>query len=317
MAANEAAYYTPDDAVDFPYYYTYAGVSAQGTALTNGLNYLNRSKRIQFDSDFVLRAIIGAPTIVNSASGGIQLYNYSQSAAFASPIVPMPNQYAIVPEKIYPRSTDLKFDLIKIALATRACGELPIPVSLLAFQGVKRYWPKQPNYPPGAPALIVPADEASFIRKPYSYSFGLSLNWFYYVTATAGLLSALRTFNIPIQDYDFELHYIEVINVATGAVLTTDLFAMTLYDSTGYRPFSDSPLPQSYWNNNRAAYGGPTMPVPPMLYKVWNNLKFDIQSLVCNTDGSAPYGLQINFCGAQRIPRSTSDPSGAFGGVRL
>lgn len=294
----EAAYYTPAGCYDLPFVYVY---DASQLSLTNGTNVLNQSINIDYDSDFILRAILGANNIVDSAAGGIRLYNYTESAAMDGFVSPFSNQYAIAPEKPYPRSSRIKFDLQSVNQAVIACAT-NINLAQLAFQGVKRYRPGESGYASGNPALPVIADPSKYILKPYTYPFQLNLNWFHWTNAAAGIPDIPRRFSIDIQDYDFELHYITVTNLVTGARLTTDLFSMLLYDPSGFRPLATAPLPQSYWNNNRNEYGNPVFPVPPLVYPVWQRLAFDITSNVCNTDASAPYGFQICFCGCRRIP---------------
>lgn len=309
LQAREAAYYTPDGAVDLPYVYTF-----DASGLSSGQTFLNQVVQIEYDSDFVLRSILGVPNAVDSAAGGLTLYNYSRSAAMAGPIIPFSKQYAVVPEKIYPRNTRIYFDITDTSPNLLSCSGHNIPRAQIAFQGVKRYYPNQPGYPPNAPALQTPPDPATYLRKPYSYPFRLNLNWFYFINAATGLLDINRTFSFQVEDFDFELHYIQVVNAITGAALTTDLFAMQLFDSTRIRPLASAPVLQSYFNNNRSAYGNPVFPVPPVVYPVWTWVTFQIQSLVCNTDVNAPYALQINFGGAQRIPVSKTSPSAGVGG---
>lgn len=300
MPASENIYVTPTGKVDLPFLYVF-----DGSTLTDGQSFPTLPSLhvpIQWDSDFILRAILGVPTVVNPTTGGFRLYNYSGGLAMGDFIKPMSNQFAVVPEKFYPRNGVVKFDLATVLRAFNACGESPIYKALIAFQGVKRYTPGSPGYASGGPQLPAPTDPDSYVPRPWTYPFQLNLNWFARVTA-GGLPEIPRTFTIAIQDYDFELHYISVVNLVTGARVTVDLFQIMLYDATAKRQLFSQPVNASFLDNNRKEYGNPVFPVPPLLFPVWTQIRFDISSLVCNTDVSAPYAFQVDFVGVNRVPK--------------
>jgi hypothetical protein len=309
MAALEAVYYTPDGCIDMPYMLVY-----NASSLTDGTTPSPLVKSVPFiNADFILRAILGVPTCIDTAAngGGFLYYNMSGSQAVSSAYSPFANQYPVVPEKLYPRAGGVvKFQLSKVLRAFTACTvnavSLPIYYSQVVFQGVNRFYPGSENYRPGVPATPAPYDPDDYILRPFTYNFTLNLNWFAYTAA--GLTSIPQTFNVEIQDYDFELHQISVVNATTGVVPTTELLQMTLYDATGKRPMMSDPVNLSIFNAGRTAYS-PVFPVPPMIYPVWTNMKFDITSLVCNTDGNSPYSLQFSFVGVQRIPKLKSSAS--------
>jgi hypothetical protein len=309
MPVPEATYYTPDGCVDLPFIYTF-----DASKLTDGTTPapLLRDITSDSDADFVLRAILGVPNCIDTPSngGGFLLYNYSGSQAFSSVYSPFTNHYPVVPEKLYPRFNGIKFILQKVLRANTACVvnavSLPIYRSQIAFQGVKRYQPSTPGYRSGSPALPPPYDPSKYVLRPWTHSFSLNLNWFAWTAA--GLPEIPRIFTFDIRDYDFELHHIDIANAVTGAVLTAPLFSIQLYDATAKRQLSSAPVLCDYINYNRTAYA-PTFPVPPLVYPVWTQVRFDITSLVCNTDGSAPYTIQISFVGLQRIPIVQSSPS--------
>jgi len=307
MPAPEAVYYTPSGCVDLPFIYVF-----DASALTDGSTPAPLIKSITSDSDadFVLRAILGVPNCINPAGGGFLLYNYSGSQAFDSAYSPFANHYAVVPEKLYPRFNAIKFQLQNVLRANTACVvggvSLPIYYSQIAFQGVKRYNTTLPNYRPGSPALPPPYNPDDYVLRPYTYNHKLNLNWSAWTAA--GLPQLAQTFTIEIQDYDFELHCINVTNTVTGAPLTAELFQIQMYDATAKRALSTQPVNISYLNANRNAFT-PVFPVPPIVFPVWTQIRFDISSLVCNNDPNLPYTLQISFIGVNRTARVATSPS--------
>ena len=245
-----------------------------------------------------------------AAGGGFTLFNYSGSQAFGGQYNGFANHYPVVPEKFYPRFSAIRFQLNDVLRANTACVvnavSQPIYYSQIAFQGVKRYQPGLPGYRPGSPALPPYTDPNSYIARPYTYSFALNLNWFAYTAA--GLAQIPQTFTIAIQDYDFELHYISAINATTGAQITSELMQLQLYDATAKRQLSSIPVNLSYLNYLRGAYT-PCFPVPPLVFPVWTLIRFDVTSLVCNSDVNAPYSIQLSFVGVNRCPRVGYSPS--------
>lgn len=309
MSAPEANYYTPDGCVDLPFMYVF-----DASSLTDGTSPAPLVKSItsDADADFILRAILGVPTCINPTGGGFALYNYSGSQAFSSVYGAFANHYPVVPEKLYPRFSVIKFLLQNVLRANTLCvvnGSQPIYYSQIAFQGVKRYQPGLPGYHPGSPAIPAPYDPSQFILRPYTYNFALNLNWFAWTAA--GLPQIPRTFTVEIQDYDFELHYISITNATNGAPVVQEIMQVQLYDATAKRALSTQPVNSSMLNNNRTAYS-PVFPVPPLVYPVWTQIRFDITSLVCNTDGSSPYNLQLSFVGVNRTPRVLTSPSASI-----
>ena len=307
MAAPEAAYYTPPGCIDLPYFYLF-----DASKLTDGTTPAPLITDITSDgdADFILRAVLGVNNCINSSGGGFTLFNYSGSQAFDSAYSPFANHYAVVPEKQYPRYSAIKFLLQNVLRANTPCTvsgkSLPIYYSQIAFQGVKRYQPGSSNYRPGSPGFPEVYDPSKYISRPYTYLKTLNLNWFAYTAA--GLPQIPQTFTIEIQDYDFELHYIAVTNAVTGAPVATELFQIQMYDSTAKRQLSSGPVNIGYINNNRTAYT-PCFPVPPVVYPVWTQIRCDITSLVCNSDGNSPYSLQLAFVGVNRTKRVGISPS--------
>lgn len=306
--ALESEYYTPDGFVDLPYYYVF-----DAAGLVDGTTPPLQVIPVEWDSDFVLRAILGVPNCVAAgAAGGFLLYNYSGSQSASSVMKPLANQFPIVPEKVYPKSGTIKFALQNILRSKFVCAATSdIFTSQIAFQGVKRYRPGSPGAAPGSPALPAPYDPTKYTLRPWTYQSLFNLNYFRWKSANVANLA--QSLIVEVQDYDFELHQIEVSNAVTGVRLTSDLFSATFYDSTAKRALSNLPIPASYFNANRREYGGPVFPVPPILFPNWTQIRVDITSNVCNSDASAPYLIAIDFIGINRVPRVGTSPSAPGG----
>lgn len=293
---DEQLYYTPDGYVDLPAYYVYDGVN-----LTDGQNYNNLPVTIEYDSSFILRAILGVPSMVNATGGGFRLSNYSKSRVYSDFIKGYSAHVAVAPEIIYPPNSQILFDLQAVLKAfNNQGGGDHVSTSQIAFQGVKRYKPGHPGY--SGPAFPTPYDPSKFIVRPWAYRLPVTLNW--------NSLALPKTFTVEIQDYDFELHTISVVDVTTGIAPTFDLCRLQVYDQSAKRAMSS---PINLTNINYLGMTGglwAVFPVPYLLYPVWTQLRIDVSSLLATTDPSAPYSLEIMFNGMQRTPR-VSDMPGA------
>ena len=65
MRIIEEPYLTPDGTLDTPFTYVY-----DTSAFTDGVNMLNIAQQLQGDSAFILRRIMGVPTVVDTAANG-------------------------------------------------------------------------------------------------------------------------------------------------------------------------------------------------------------------------------------------------------
>lgn len=289
MAVDEQNYHTPDGYVDLPSHYVY-----DTSMLTDGQTYQNLVRTIEYDSTFILRAILNVPSSVNPAGGGFRLSNFSKSRVISNFQQGYSKQVAIAPEIIYPPNSQILFDLQNVLRSFNAQGGgANVYTSQVVFQGVKRYKPGVAGY--SGPAFPTPYDPAHFIERPWTYVLPVTLNW--------NSLALPRTFTVEVQDWDFELHAIAVLNTATGAPPTFDMCALSLYDQSAKRALSQLPVVQSAVNNLARGHGNPVFPVPPQLYPVWTQIRLDISSLLTTTDPGAPYSLQIAFLGVNRTPR--------------
>lgn len=285
-------YKTPDGFTDFPFTYVF-----DGSGLTDGSNVFGLAQPLQGDADFILRQVIGADGLVDTAANGgkIQLYNGSMSQMLQSAII-APKNYPLVPEKRYKYNEQIRFDLLKVLRANNACGGTPIFTSFLGFRGVKRF-PGNPGYPRG----VTPY---AFREVPQIYSFNFTLNTAAFANGTNP--NPAQRFTIGLDNYDFELFRVLVSQPGpTSAVgLTTQDFGISLHDSNRHL-LSDKPQPVLWVSSAKPSAAAPTkyqgvVPVPPLVYPAASQIVFDITSYLCST--SLPQSYNIAFQGVWRVP---------------
>jgi hypothetical protein len=290
----EEPYFTADGTLDFPFAYVF-----DASALTDGNNLLNVAQQLQGDSDFVLRRIIGVPTVIASAAAGGR-FNYKNARgayACGNPTrgICFPNVWPVVPEKLYRVNDQIGFDLYDILRASIVCAEGTILTGAqIAFLGVKRFgqgstYPKQ----------VTPYQ---FREVPYTYSYALTIDWPHF--NASGIASPARRFIQQMENFDFELLSISISRDAgTGTLLTND-FQVHLYDANMHQ-FSDKPLNQSYINSGRTSPSQTppyqaTFPTPSQIYPRGAAITFDITSMLCS--GQLPRTYNIAFQGIWRYP---------------
>lgn len=295
-------YFTPQGWQDYPFAYVY-----DASSLTDGTTYNSIQKALQGNCQFILRHIAGVPLCVDTGANGgrFNFKNASGSYAIANPGQPagsnlsglvMPNNWPVVPEKLYPFNASIYFDLIKALRASSACGGVTVYSSYLAFFGVKRFQEGQ-----GYPIRVTPY---KYREKRYSYEYSLTINWGHYTNDVATILNQPHRFIIPTDNYDFELFQIGISESTGSGGLTRDDFQMMLYDPDMHQ-LSDLPLNQSFINAARSSpsaappYQG-IMPAPSIVYPAGGNIVFDITSLLCNS--ALPITYNLSFQGVWRIP---------------
>ena len=298
MRIIEEPYLTPDGTLDTPFTYVY-----DTSAFTDGVNMLNIAQQLQGDSAFILRRIMGVPTVVDTdANGGRFNYkNANGSYANGNPTtgIFMKHVWPVVPEKLYRQNDQILFDLYQTLRAFNACSATPIYTSQIAFMGVKRFG-KGSTYP----RQITPY---RYREVPYKYAYELTINWAHF--DTSGRVQPAQRFNQQLDNFDFELLRISIAqpggnNAGVPTALSTPDFSMTLYDPNMHQ-FSSAPMLQGFYNaggrspSTRAMYGA-TFPTPSQIYPRGGYITFDITSLLCNT--SIPQSYEILFDGIWRYP---------------
>jgi hypothetical protein len=293
MSNLYSPYITPPGCHDVPYIYMF-----DGTGLTNGTSVNNTlSTKLDGDAEFILRRIAGASSIAQFFA----YRNYSNSYAWlpAAAIAGPQADISVVPEKHYPRESQIRFDLATITKAVAVSGGTDF-LAYLAFQGVKRFpWEKAPYPCPG------------YITRGYQYVLNVGP-----VTWTRG---NHQRFSVRINaGLDFELHRIIQLDTGTATpplsggvpLVTTDrvgVFNYWLYDSSGY-PLSNAPVPDSYiidqispiFQADPAPMPG-VFPCPGILYPRQSQILVDLYAVQSVAQGNV---WQIIFDGMERIPVS-------------
>jgi len=293
MRIIEEPYLTPDGTLDFPFAYVF-----DASTLTDGNNLLNVAQQLQGDSQFILRRIVGVPTVVNTpALGGRFNYkNASGNYANGNPStgIVVPNVWPVVPEKMYKQNDQIGFDLYNVLRSLNACGETPIYAAQIAFMGVKRFG-QGSTYP----RQITPY---KYREVRYAYAYELTINWAHF--DTQGRVAPAQQFYVQMDNFDFELLRVAISQPGQTGGLTTQDFAIQLYDSNQHQ-FSSAPLLQGFINaarpnpQNSSPYQA-TFPTPSQIYPAGGKIRFDITSLLCST--SLPQSYELLFDGIWRYP---------------
>lgn len=268
-------YQTPDGFVDTPYIYVY-----DGSGLTDGASYQRLSSRMEGDFDFVLRRVCGLSSLAQS----LVLYNGLGQAISSAPLR-AGAIFPLAPEMVYSANGEILFDLRTVARSNFACGTT-IYTSYLLFQGVKRR-----RVVTGAPGFVQ--------GVPFTYTYDLNVNWYRYVSLPGAQMEAPRPVYVSVDDYDFELQGVRVANL-DGTALTNGVIELRIFDDRG-RSLSSAPVPQQYLNSALISGFGNCFPVPGVLYRRGSVLRFDVASMICNTDPSFPRQFRLEFFGVRRV----------------
>ena len=262
----------PPGHYDLPFFYVF-----DGRDLTDGAIEENLSVQIEADSDFLLRALYGLDLLI--PTGSSQLQHMDSSNWFSNPLTAAPLVYTCVPEKSYPASSQIRFDLFTV---TRAM-DTGVFRSFLGFQGVRRYR--------GVGGYDVASYESgyNYYERPMAYEQTFTMD--------PGVSETVERF-VSIQTYDFELQRILIAN--GDAALTVDEFAITIYHPNGFWRMMEEPVPISFIADNVTGLDRDSgFPVPPMVYPAKSIIKFDILSLLAVADPVQIY--RIVFEGVQRV----------------
>lgn len=257
-----------------PYFYTY-----DAAGLTDGQSYRNLSVELRDRRPFLLRRLAGLDTV----AAKLQLYYPGRSNA---PVFSRPQRlgsnYLLAPELAYDGAQTIFFDVETVARQTSACAST-IYTSRLTFQGAR----------PDAIDLR-PAGKRPL---PFVRHYSLVLDWYRYVSLPAAAVEPIRYRAIDIDNYDFELQRISILDDASGDPVTTE-FALELYDSTGDR-LSNGPVlagALNYLANPAAGWC-----TPGVVYPMRRQLRFGVESLLCNTAVVLPRTYTIAFEGVQWV----------------
>lgn len=287
MSSLYTPYRTPPGCHDVPYIYMF-----DANGLTNGLDYTaspDLAVKIDGDADFILRRIAGASSVAEffTYRNRSQSYVWKPPAAVAGPSA----NITVRPEKFYPKSGQIRFDVLNVAKAVALSGGTDF-LAYLAFQGVKRF------------PYEIPQELCPYRTRAYEYILNVpSVDW------TRG---QYRRFTVKIQNTgDFELHRIVQVNATNVPDTRVGVFNYWLYDPSNWR-MSSAPVPDSYIvdQSNGILQSDPApmpdvWPCPGMLYPRTTQIKVDLYATQSTPQGDC---WQISFIGLERIPLEGDAP---------
>jgi hypothetical protein len=304
----DLVYQTPPGYQDEHYVYCFDAVQA---GLVAGRDYLNLRIPTFLDADFILRKIDGIGTVLNNQAGAgiagrIQVNDFKRVAISSDPIYSLsavgtaaiPGPFPILPERMYPKGSEISFDLYNYQPANyvgAGVGDIT-PAPQLLFYGVKR-------------SVRTSEPERSMYRlTPYVYTLPILFNWGLTTAGPVilGLDAAPRQFYVEVRNWDFELYGFHAVGGAFGGLPAAQA-KMQLYDKDGRARYSQA-IFQDWVDYQQLLpnWGAPVLAgnaiVPPMLYPVTSQIKIDMQSYYWTTDPAFPYGVTLYFFGAQRMP---------------
>ena len=285
-------------------YYT----SSVGPTQANGI--LNDIIQSDGDSDFFARMA----WLSYNFQDNFQASFISAPSPFVAPLPTY--QWALAPEKFYPKGGGIPIQLLVSSNLFQGPGSqqtysggTTVYVNLVsvAFQGVKR-WKGAPDSTP----------QYRYREKEFNYPTSFQQNWTYLQSPyTSFIVAPYQTYVQKVNDFDFELWGIECSSdYWNNASTNYPGYMIRLYDANGIALMKDfvhfrylSYLTGFDGSGNvpggEMKYAPNCFPVPPVLYPVGSQIKYDILSLL-DTSAAAPgpnSGTQyINFRGVRRIP---------------
>lgn len=322
MCPVEEQYRPPAGYYDFPYIYVVSFdeiVAAGGSDPLLGKDFILNQRTLQGDSLFVLRKVTRFPV---DTTDDFMLYTPEQNQRFSKRINGVAETvFPVVPEAVHPPSGSVYYDVAGWASSTQLSfgGIGPyLFTSQILFQGVRRFRGDLINPQPSG---------YQYSEKPFSYTYDLTLDWTYLEPPYANLSPApRRQFQIPVQDHDFELQRISVVqrDGVGGPKVTNNIdspsFRVTLYDPDRREMMSEpvyvAAINQSMKGNSRLF---PAFPVPSMVYRANGQILFDVVSHLDDpVGGGVPAAVEYSvvFHGVRRVAQgSVYGGSGVGGGA--
>lgn len=315
----EEPYRTPPGYYDVPYIYaksyflpnTSPLITPGGVPPIALLNTLNDAIPSDNDSDFILRKV---GTTIAATAGFAFNFLDALSYRYFTP-VPLGNNpiganrigfdpFAIVPEKLFPAGSAIQYVIpggAQINELLEFGGITPfIAYFQVIFQGVKRFAgipDRRPNY--------------TYSERCWTYVFPFNLNWFFLIAPFASYTADnVRTFYIPVKDYDFELMQIGIdfpgtslfgfqvrlFDANTRALSNDYIDAASAISAVGTQSGGAPPAAQQSQPN--------CFPVPSIIYPIGSVIRIDVRSLASSNvgQGNTGGGVTLFLKGVQRIP---------------
>lgn len=279
-------YQTPPGCHDIPFIYLF-----NGNDLTNGADYVSQlSKKLDSDSVFVMRRIAGA----SSVAGAFTYRNPNSSSYVWLPAASTIGQQADIgalPEKLYPPSGQIRFDVLGVNKAVALSGGSDY-LAYIAFQGAKRF------------PYEIPEERCPYRLRSYEYKLNIpTVDW---------VRGDYRRFTVKVENTgDFELHRIVQVNATSVPDTRVGVFNYMLYDPHRWQMMSE-PVPDGLivdqingiLTSDPAPMPG-VFPVPGMLYPRMSQIVVDLYATQSTPQGDC---WQIVFVGMERIPLSGNEP---------
>lgn len=270
-------YQAPVGYFDQPFIYVYdADNPPNGAALPNGQDRRFCNIKTFTGSDFLLRRVAGIDRVCTN----FQLRDVLSRLIFDSPVRTTFRDFVTIPEMLWAGGTGISFDLLDVQKTLKTSGLFTVPLSQIVFQGVRRFkgYRRPPSYP--------------YWEDEWVYEIDISIDWI--------PTDAPRRFAIEIKDNDFELLRItESIGTLGGAAPgVTQACKLQLYDQVNEQVFS-APVIDDLLMDNATTYLG-IGPVPGIVYRIGQAIRFDVSSLILTPDLPTP--IQLCFHGIRRRP---------------
>lgn len=274
---------------DLPFIYTF-----DTDNLADGQNYLDVALPMTDNADFIFRRVAGVRNVVNvPAAGGLWQWRDSKRQDRASGPYPPLQEELIIPEVMFSYGAELSIDLYASLRANRPYavpGSVPNYLSQIIWQGVKRYWGGQPV-----------ETQYRYRTMDYTITEDIQINWAGRLAPAYILPESPRQFSVRVDDFDFNLQAVGLFMqtaLAVTPVVSAGFCKIMLYGPR-QEQLSIAPVLDAYVVPQNGAFNN-VFPAPTLVYPAGSILKFDITSLLLDTE--IPAVLTVNLIGERRIP---------------
>jgi hypothetical protein len=277
-----------------PFIYTFDADTAGlgGIPLVDGQSYRALALNLNSDAPFILRRIAGLPNIgVGQPLARWRLYNQQGAYMQSGPsLVANQPDYPIIPEMAYDPGAQIRMDLDNIGLGAipfAAGGSTPNYYSQVAFQGVKIFQGTGYQTP------------YRYYERYYTYTQELTIDYAGRLPSTYTSLTSPGQYSVEMNDYDFELLYVNLgmkVDGATTITPTENKAKMMILDQYQNQLMS-APVLAEYldWGSG---VNNSVFPCPGVVYPVGSFIRYSIQSLLI--ESQVPATMYVSFVGKWR-----------------
>lgn len=277
-----------------PFIYVFDADTAglNGAPLTDGQDYKAVAVNLNSDAPFILRRISGLPGLSHDTDAKFRLFNQQGAYMQSGPFYALRKwDYPIIPELVYNPGAQIRFDIDDIGLGVNeyaAPGSTPNYYSQLGFQGVKVLQGAGYQTP------------YRYHERYYTYTQTLTIDYTGRLAPTYTNLANLRNYSVEMNDYDFELLYINMqvkLNGTTESAPSHRMFKLMLLDQYQSQLMS-APVLDAMLNWG-AIVNNSVFPCPGVVYPVGSFIRYSLASLLVEAD--VPATLYISFVGKWRV----------------